>query len=234
MKLSLLRTEHFSSTANVLTSSPKIWHVNKRNFFQLNWLGSDQWIWWRWCDAGFNSCRAGLPCCLPKGPLKWDFLAIYLTTFSESVISDIQNLWGSSFCSKCLKFNLDFENVAKIWEKDFSFWYNWNWIGILKWSIWRTRYFSSAADVLTRSPKIWHVNKRDFFEFSWLGSDQWIWYSWFDEDLNSACARLPCCLSKCSLKWDFVGIYLTTFSQSVICAIQKLWRSTFFKKRSKF
>ena len=163
-----------------------------------------------------------------------DFLAIYLTTFSESVISDIQNLWGSSFCSKCLKFNLDFENVAKIWEKDFSFWYNWNWIGILKWSIWRTRYFSSAADVLTRSPKIWHVNKRDFFEFSWLGSDQWIWYSWFDEDLNSACARLPCCLSKCSLKWDFLGIYLTTFSQSVICAMQNLWGSSFYSKCLKF
>ena len=29
-------------------------------------------------------------------------------------------------------------------------------------------------------------------------------------DLNSACARLPCCLSKGTLKWYFSYIYLTT------------------------
>ena len=45
VKLSLLRTGYFSSVANVLASSPKIWHVNKKNFFQLNFLGSDRWKW---------------------------------------------------------------------------------------------------------------------------------------------------------------------------------------------
>ena len=45
VKLSLLRTGYFSLTANVLTSSPKILHVNKRHFFTLNWFGSGQWIW---------------------------------------------------------------------------------------------------------------------------------------------------------------------------------------------
>ena len=38
-----------------------------------------------------------LPCCLSMGPLKRDFLDIYLTRFLESVISKMQNLWGSSF-----------------------------------------------------------------------------------------------------------------------------------------
>ena len=97
VKFYLLRRGHFSSAANVLTSSPKMWHVGNRDFFQLNCLGSDQWIWLRCCDAEFNSHWARLPCCLSKGGLKRGFLDIYLTTFWESVILEIQNLWGSSF-----------------------------------------------------------------------------------------------------------------------------------------
>ena len=44
VKLSLLWTGYFSSTGNVLTTSPKIRHVKNRDFFQLIWHGSDQWI----------------------------------------------------------------------------------------------------------------------------------------------------------------------------------------------
>ena len=49
------------------------------------------------------------PCCLLKGPLKHDFLDIYLNTISESVTSKIHQLWGSSL----------FENVQNfiyIWK----------------------------------------------------------------------------------------------------------------------
>ena len=42
-----------------------------------------------------------------------------MTTFLESVIPEIQNLWGSSFSSKYLKFKLDLRNTAKNEEKDF-------------------------------------------------------------------------------------------------------------------
>ena len=174
-KASLIRTAYFSSPPNVLTRSPKIWHVNKRYFFEQNFLASDQWIWPRCCDEDFDSAWAPLPYCMSKHPLKRDFLDIYLTTFSESVTSKIQNLWGSSFDSKCLKFNVDFKNAAKNWEKVFCFWDNCIWIGIVKLSLWRTRYFSSAANVLRSSPKILHVNKRDLFQLTWLGSDWWIW-----------------------------------------------------------
>ena len=45
VKLSLLRKGFLSPAANVLRSSPKIWHVKNRDFFQFNWLGSDQSIW---------------------------------------------------------------------------------------------------------------------------------------------------------------------------------------------
>ena len=45
VKLFLLRTGFFSSATSVLTSSTEISHVNKRDFLQLNFLGSGQWIW---------------------------------------------------------------------------------------------------------------------------------------------------------------------------------------------
>ena len=113
VKLSLLRTGYLSSASNVLTSTPKIWHVNKRDFFQLNWLGSDHWIWSRCSNANFNGAWARFPCCLSRDTLKRDFLNIYLITFSKPVILERQNLWGSSFFSKCVQFNVHFKNAWK-------------------------------------------------------------------------------------------------------------------------
>ena len=63
----------------------------------------------------------------------------------------------------------------KIQKKFFFFWYNCIWIGIVKLSLLRRGYFSSAANVLTRSTKILYVNNRYFFLVNWVGSDQWIW-----------------------------------------------------------
>ena len=138
IKLSLVRAGYFSSVANVLKSSPKIWHVKNRDFFQLNWLGSDQWIWRRCCEADLNSAWARLPCCLSKGRLKGDFLDIYLTTFSESVISEMQNLWGSSFDEKYLKFLVDCNNAPRNSQKVFCFRDNYIWNGSVKLSLLRT------------------------------------------------------------------------------------------------
>ena len=173
--MSLLRTGYTSWAANVLRSSPKIWLVNKRDFFERNFVASDQWIWSRCLNEYLNIVWARLPYCLSMHPLERDFLDIYLTTFLESLISKIQNLWGSSFFSKCIKLKLHFKNAAKNSGKFFCSWDNCIWIGIVKFSLWRTRYFSLAANVLRSSPKIWHVNKRDFFQLNFLASDQWIW-----------------------------------------------------------
>ena len=129
-----------------------------------------------WCR--FHQCFGTFTILLVyhiKYPLKWDFLDIYLTMFSESVTSKKQNLWGSSFHSKCLKCNLSFKDAAKYWEKKKIFWDNCIWIDILKLSPLRTGCFSSVANVLTSSPTIWHVNKRDFFEHTFLSSDRWTW-----------------------------------------------------------
>ena len=134
-----------------------------REFFQLIWLGRHRWKLWRYCDGDSKSASTRLPCCFSKRLLKRDFLHNYLTTFLDVVISEIQNLWGSSLFSKYLKLNLDFKNEAKNWGKVFCFWNNCIWIGIVKLSLLTTGYFSSAAIVLTRSQKILQVLKRDFF-----------------------------------------------------------------------
>ena len=42
IKLSLLRTQYLSSEVGVLTNSIKIFHFTKTDFFQLNYLHSDQ------------------------------------------------------------------------------------------------------------------------------------------------------------------------------------------------
>ena len=114
-------------------------------------------------------------CWLLKGPPKRDFLDIYLTTFSECVISKTQNLWRLSFFFKYLNIQLDFKNAGKNSENVFCWLNNCMRIGIVKLSLLRTGYFSSAANVLRSSPKISHVNQRDFFQINCLGSDQLIW-----------------------------------------------------------
>ena len=80
-----------------------------------------------------------------------------------------------NFFLKCWKINLDLKNAAKNWEKAFSFPYDCIWIGIVNLSLLRIGYFSLAANELTSSPKIWHVNKRELFQLNCLGSDQLIW-----------------------------------------------------------
>ena len=142
--------------------------------------------------------------------------------FSETLIWEIQNLWGSCFFSKYFKYNLYLKNAAKNWEKVFSCWYNCIWIGTVKFSLLRTGYFLSAANVWTSSPKIWHVNKIDFFQLNLHCNDQWIWWRCCDADFNSAWVRLPCCLWKGSLQQDFLEVYHTTFSESLTLEIQNL------------
>ena len=217
--MSLLRTRNFWTPANVFTSSPKTWHVNKKDFLEHSFVAGDQWTWYMCCDADFNSAWTYLPYYFLKHPLKQYFLDIYLTTFSESVTSKIQNLWGSSFYSKSLNVNLDFKAIAKILEIFFFFRHNCIWIRIVKLSLLRTGYFLLVANVLTRYPQIWHVNKWDFFEQNFVASDQWVWYSCCDADFNTVWARLPYCFSKLPLKRDFLEIYLTTILKSVTSKI---------------
>ena len=77
------------------------------------------------------------------------------------------------FFFKCSKVNLDFKIAAKNWQIFFCFSDDCISVGIVRLSLLRTGYF--AANVLTISPKIWYVNKRDFFEHNYVASGQWRW-----------------------------------------------------------
>ena len=81
VRLSLLGREYLSSAGNVWRNSLKILHINKRDFFKLNCLWSDQYTWQRRQRSDLNSVLARLPCCLLKGTVKRQFLDIYLRMF---------------------------------------------------------------------------------------------------------------------------------------------------------
>ena len=90
--------------------------------------------------------------------------------FSEPVFPEIHLLRGSSFFSKCLKFNIDFKNPTKNLKKVFCFWDNSIWIVCLKLSIVRRSRFSLTVNVLANSLRILYISKRHFFQCNYLHS----------------------------------------------------------------
>ena len=91
---------------------------------------------------------------------------------SGSVISAIILQWGSPFCKKCSKFRVDFKNIEKKLEKDFSFRDNCIWIGCIKLSLLRREYLPSALSMLGNSLEFLHVTNREFWQVICLPSDQ--------------------------------------------------------------
>ena len=100
------------------------------------------------------------------------FCTYILPRFPECVISEINQLWGSSFFWKCSKFKVDFENLRKNPEKAFCFWDNCVRIGCVKLSLLRKEYLSSAVNVLKKSYKALRLTKTDFFWRKYLPDDQ--------------------------------------------------------------
>ena len=109
-----------------------------------------------WC--WFQQCFGRFPCCLSKGSLKRDFLDIYLTTYSDSIISEIQKLRGLPFFHNGQNLVEISKMQQKLATKFFCFWENCVWIGIVKLSLLSTGYFSSTPNVLRSTPKIRDVN----------------------------------------------------------------------------
>ena len=100
------------------------------------------------------------------------FCTYILPRFPECLISEINQLWGSSFFWKCSKFKVDFENATKNREKAFCFWDNCVRIGCVKLSLLRKEYLSSAVNVLKKSYKALRLTKTDFFWHKYLPDDQ--------------------------------------------------------------
>ena len=167
------------SAVNVLTKSPKIWHITKREFLQLNCVHSDQEIWQWCCCWDINSVSASLPCYLSKGPMKGVFLDFYLSTFfgvckfkNPSGMRVIVFLTSDIFFQNWITtLKMQQKNV----EKFFCFRDNCNWRCCNKLSLLRKEYLSSAVNVLPNSPKTLHITKRHFFQLNCFHSDQSIW-----------------------------------------------------------
>ena len=93
--------------------------------------------------------------------------------FSEPVISEIHQLWGSSFYGKDLKFNVEFKNTKKKNSQNLScFWDNCLCIASIKFFLLRREDLSRAVNALTNTFQTLHVSRRHFFEWKCLQSDQ--------------------------------------------------------------
>ena len=79
------------------------------------------------------------------------------------------------FFSKMFKIVSRFQKCIQKLKEVFCFWDNYIWIAIVKLFLFGRGKFSSAANVLKSSPKIFYVNKRDFFQLNWPCSAQWTW-----------------------------------------------------------
>ena len=119
-----------------------------------------------------EQCLSQLPCCLLKGPLKWDFLGIYLTTFLRVRSFGNTSAMRVIFFLKVFKIFFAFQKGRKSWEIFFCLWDNSVWIGCVKLSLLRREYLLSAVNALTNSLETLHITKRDFFELNCLFSDQ--------------------------------------------------------------
>ena len=116
----------------------------------------------------------GSVCHVPFGRVIWSgtFYTYIYPRFSQAVASEINKLWPSSFYWKYSKFNLDFENEEKNWEKCFSFWDNCMWMGYIKLSILGREHLPTALIVLRNGLKLSHITKRDFLEVNCVPVDQ--------------------------------------------------------------
>ena len=151
----------------------------------------------------------------------------------QALASEINKLWASSFFWKYWKANLDFGNTSKSWEKVFSFWDNCMWMGSIKLSLLGREHLSTARIVLTNSPKLLHIIKRDFLQLNSLPVDQKIWYRCCRSNINRVETSFPCSFWKGNLKQDFLHIYLTTFFAGRSLRNKWAMRVIFFRKMSK-
>ena len=112
-----------------------------------------------WCR--FQQCFRNFPMLLVEGSFRmWLFRHLSDHVFGVPNFGNRRSL-RVIFFSKHWKLIVDFRDAANSSEKFFCFWDNCILIGIVKLSLLTTGYFWSAANVLRRCPKIWHVKKRD-------------------------------------------------------------------------
>ena len=124
----------------------------RRFWTELTWQWSLNIIKMLWCR--FQQCFGTFTMLLVKGSSE----TILFRHWSDHVLG-VRNLGNTKsmrviFFFEYSKFFIDFKNSAKNWEKVLCFWDNCISIGIVKLSLLRRGYFSSAANVLRSSHKM--------------------------------------------------------------------------------
>ena len=119
-----------------------------------------------------EQCFGPFTMSLVKGSMKRDFLHIYLTTFLR--VRKFKNTSALRVISFLKNFKIEskFKKSKKNWENIFRFWVNCIRKCCNKLALLRKRYFSSAVNRLTNSPKILHITKRKFFQLNCGHRDQ--------------------------------------------------------------
>ena len=149
-----------------------IWNILTQNMtlidillpIQLTWQWSMNIIKVLWCR--FQQCSGAFTMLLLEG-FSQTRLFRHLSGYDFAVRNfKITKSMRVSFLSKCSKLHRDFKIDARNSEKGFYFWDNYMWIGIVKLSLKWRGYFSWAANVLTSSSKICHVNKEDCLQLN--------------------------------------------------------------------
>ena len=95
-KFSLLWREYSSPAVNMLTSNLEISDLSKNNFFKFNLVRNDENVRRKCFSADFSRFWDSLTRWLP-GFQKQGLLCVSISTLSESVISEILELWVSIF-----------------------------------------------------------------------------------------------------------------------------------------
>ena len=106
------------------------------------------------CPSDFSSFSIRLLCYLLKGPLKRDFLNIYITTSFEVRKSKNTSAMMVIFFLIMFKIESKIRKCKKKLENVFCFWDNWIWKCCYKLSRFRRKYLLSPVNGLTKSPKI--------------------------------------------------------------------------------
>ena len=165
-KFTLLSRECLWPTLNVLTNSPKILHITKRDFpSQLATQWSINMV--KVVSFRFQQCLVPLTKLLLEGTSERGLLRhLYNHVFRKYISYDSHIFW------KMFKISSRFQNCQKKFKKNFFFWDNCIWIGCLKLSLLRRENLSWAVNMLTNIDKTLHITKRDFLQLNYLQSEQ--------------------------------------------------------------
>ena len=105
---------------------------------------------------------------MSKGPLKPDFLDIYLTAFFRVRKFQKTSAMSVIFFLKMSRIDSRFWKLKKKIKKNVFFWGSFLWRCSYKLSLIRREYLSLAVNGLTNSPKTLHRTQRDFFQLSYV------------------------------------------------------------------